>query len=231
MTPAMVCLSAVAFGVSLGDWHSGARGAWRSFNESHRLSGSDRLPAQREQNPAHAPRWPIRSTVQVWIDPDRAPADGVDLAGRAVRTWTEAVRGFFELRMTETKADAALRVRFLDLSEAGARYGEASPRFDRSGNITSAEVFINANVFGDPLQRSVVIYLTALHELGHALGLPHTDRFEDIMYAFRRPGDGERYFGRFRRLVSRESEIGSGHATGLSSDDISALKTLYATTR
>ena len=33
----------------------------------------------------------------------------------------------------------------------------------------------------DVLLRDTVVYLTCLHELGHALGLEHTQDFRDIM--------------------------------------------------
>jgi predicted Zn-dependent protease len=91
----------------------------------------------------------------------------------------------------------------------------------------SADIAINAVNGGDVIDQRIILYLTALHELGHALGLAHTDNFDDIMYAFRLPGDGERYFGAFRRRVAGVADIGSPRATGLSRDDLAALQTLY----
>jgi len=72
-----------------------------------------------------------------------------------------------------------------------------------------------------------VLYLTALHEVGHAIGMRHTDTFADIMYSFRRPDDGERYFGAYRRRLNAVDDIGSEKATGLSADDIAAVRQLY----
>jgi hypothetical protein len=88
-------------------------------------------------------------------------------------------------------------------------------------------VIIAGHVAGDPLQQRIIVYLTALHELGHALGLPHTDAFDDIMYSFRRPDDGERYFGAYRRRLRSSEDIGTKRATGLSPADIAALVALY----
>jgi len=36
----------------------------------------------------------------------------------------------------------------------------------------------------DRLLRDTIVYLTCLHESGHALGLSHTSDFADIMYSF-----------------------------------------------
>src|SRR4029453_9128023 len=86
-----------------------------------------------------------------------------------------------------------------------------------SGTIRSAEVVITIDTGGDdPITQRIVLYLTALHELGHALGLRHTDNFSDIMYSFRRPDDGERYFAAYRQRLRSPDDIGSSTASGLS---------------
>ena len=147
-------------------------------------------------------------------------------ATRAVKTWSGAAAGRFALAVTNVPREADVRVRFIN---DRSRYGETAPRVDRTGRIVSADIAINGAGAGDVilLEQRIVMYLTALHELGHALGLAHTDNFGDIMYAFRQPGDGERYFGAFRRRVTSVADIGSTRATGLSRDDLAALQKLY----
>ena len=72
-----------------------------------------------------------------------------------------------------------------------------------------AEVYVlppPANETGrDPLLRDAIVYLTCLHETGHALGLAHTADFDDIMYSFEFGGDIPEYFARYRRKLSRRA--------------------------
>ena len=53
----------------------------------------------------------------------------------------------------------------------------------------------------DALFRDTIVYLTCLHELGHALGLAHTADFADVMYFFGFGGDITEFFGRYRRTL------------------------------
>jgi predicted Zn-dependent protease len=59
----------------------------------------------------------------------------------------------------------------------------------------------------DALLRDTIVYLTCLHESGHALGLPHTAAFADIMYSFQYGGDIPEYFGRYRRKLTNREDI------------------------
>jgi predicted Zn-dependent protease len=86
---------------------------------------------------------------------------------------------------------------------------------------------ISRDAATSPLDRSITIYLTALHELGHALGLAHTDDFSTIMYGFNQPDDSKRYFSAYRARLRSADDIGSANATGLSSKDIDTLRELY----
>jgi matrixin len=171
------------------------------------------------------PRWPAQAVIIMWVDARSAPPAAESLVDRAASTWTAAAGGRFVLRKAASRDAAALRVRF---AQADGVYGETAPRIDRTtGFIGSAEVLIAGDIAGDALQQRIVVYLTALHELGHALGLPHTDVFDDIMYSFRRPDDGARYFGAYRRRLRSSEDIGTERATGLSPADVAALRTLY----
>ena len=182
-------------------------------------------PALRAQPPRRLPRWPPQAVITVWLDGRSAPPGAAALVDRALVTWTRAAGGRFVMRNLQARDAAAIRVRF---AHADGIYGETAPRIDRAtGFIGSAEVLIAADIPGDAVQQRIVSYLTALHELGHALGLPHTDAFNDIMYAFRRPDDGARYFGAYRRLLRSSEDIGTERATGLSPADVAALRSLY----
>ena len=176
------------------------------------------------QQPGRA-RWPPHARIPVSLDARTAPPGADALVTRALSTWTQAAGGRFVLERAGAADAARVRVRF---AHADGVYGETAPRLDpATGMIGAAEVLIAGDIAGDAVQQRIVIYLTALHELGHALGLPHTDVFDDIMYSFRRPDDGERYFGAYRRRLRSIDDIGTARATGLSPADISALLALY----
>ena len=168
--------------------------------------------------------WRTGTAIRVWIDPDQMPPKGGALVEKAMKTWTVAAGGRFTL-VEAWETTAPVRLHFFS---ADYRYGVTAPRVDpATGFIVKAEVAVAADAGRDLLEREIIVYLTALHELGHALGLEHTNDINTIMYLFREPGDGEKFFGAYRRKLKSADDIGSANATGLSPSDVVTLRALY----
>ena len=162
--------------------------------------------------------------------PEGFRASDPELARWALRAWERAANGGLELRPApEEKA----RIRLYWVTGNGS-YGEMRPI--RVAGKRGAAMFVRpvdgalgpgiaARVAEDPLLRETILYLTCLHELGHAFGLTHTREFTDIMYSFRFGGDIEGYFARYRRGLRQRSGI--RRRSGLSSQDERRLRALY----
>ncbi|MBV8846921.1 MAG: hypothetical protein JO307_29275 [Bryobacterales bacterium] len=145
-----------------------------------------------------------------WVAPcDNAktgcrPGD-LDLARWALESWQAASNG--KLHFVEAKVPSQALIRLVWASPAGGLYGETVP-LEVNGR-RGAQIFIvnTTQDVTDPLLRDTIVYLTCLHESGHALGLRHTDQFADIMYSFQFGGDIPEYFGRYRRKLMKRDDI------------------------
>jgi hypothetical protein len=145
-----------------------------------------------------------------WIAPCDDPATGckagdTDLARWSLASWETASGG--RLHFVETKDRAQALIRMVWASPSGGLYGE-TVGIDVNGRRGSQIYIVNTTEgIKDPLLRDTIVYLTCLHESGHALGLQHTDQFADIMYYFGYGGDIDEYFGRYRRMLSIRDDI------------------------
>ena len=158
--------------------------------------------------------------LHYWIEPcTRAETacqkPDVQLAEWALAAWQAASDGKLQLEKTDQISRANIRLHWAD-SEQG-QYGET--RAFVTGAMRGAEVYVRPDlramgpdIFSaasqDALLRDTIVYLTCLHETGHALGLSHTADFLDIMYFFGYDkGDVREYFGRYRRKLGGRADI------------------------
>jgi hypothetical protein len=169
------------------------------------------------------------ATLRYWLETCSSPESGChsgdpELAQWAIEAWQAASAGHLSLERTTDREKAQIRVYWIT-GNAGV-FGET--RQITVDGVRGAEVFVLPVVprgEKDALLRDAIVYLTCLHETGHAMGLEHTANFADIMYSFEYGGDIREYFARYRRQLSSRDDIRK-HA-GMSRLDRKRLAELY----
>jgi hypothetical protein len=175
-----------------------------------------------------------------WIDPCTPAAskstgcetNDPELGKWAFETWQRESGGALTFRKSETEAHARIRLHWAN--GQGSLYGETQS-VDVDGKhgaiiyvLPDTSMLgrdIDAATRSDHLLRDSIVYLTCLHESGHALGLPHTAAFADIMYTFRYGGDIVGYFGRYRQLLKARADMPK-HSGISDADRIALLETV-----
>jgi hypothetical protein len=170
------------------------------------------------------------ATLRYWVEPCSKPESGChaadpELAQWAMEAWQTASGGALTLQRTTELDKAHIRIHWVTGNDG--LYGEARPII--VDGVRGAEVYVLPTVVPpnetDAMLRETIVYLTCLHESGHALGLAHTAVFADIMYSFQYGGNITEYFGRYRRQLAARSDIRKH--SGISDDDRRRLVELW----
>jgi hypothetical protein len=153
-----------------------------------------------------------------------------ELATWALQAWERQSAG--ALRFAAA-SDASPRIR---IKWVGAREGQYGETVRAPGNRRASIVYIRPDTEAlgpliaeparvDQLLRDSIVYLTCLHEIGHAIGLSHTSDERDIMYSFQFGGDIRSYFYRYRDQLKRREDIAA--VSGLSANDTERVRTIF----
>jgi hypothetical protein len=155
-----------------------------------------------------------------------------ELAVWALQEWERAAGGMVRFRKAGDEASALLRVRWLPWAEDAA-LGRMEPTAVGDRLVAFVDIrpdesrfrpSVMRRVTVDPLMRDVVLYYVCLHEIGHALGLSHTDNPRDVMW----PGANGvtlPIYDRYRHQLSTRDDI--PRVSWLSRDDVARFKVIW----
>lgn len=145
------------------------------------------LPAMLVESDSLIRRWPERvvQPIRVYV-PSPAVAGYTVALGQAVESafarWERVGAIPVSFSMVSDSTDVDVQVRWVE-SFQFERAGQADIVWDRQGWVVHGTLTLATHTFrGSPLSPDAV-QTVALHEIGHLLGLGHSDDARDVMYA------------------------------------------------
>lgn len=166
-------------------------------------------------------RWPSMPIPVCLLDPTK-PVKGYRenyraLVGRAMKTWEEQTQGLVSFTFVDKPEKAKIVIVWTDDTEALKEGGSGNKsvgltelkNVDAKGNILAAQIsLLTISPASKQPFRDLALEAVALHEFGHAIGLPHSSNPGDVMFPW-------------------ENNEGNTH-TRLSARDLGWAKYLYS---